>query len=224
MRRLLLIATLLLSLVLCSRAHAENEASDRNIVLAGMAMGIPTYMLGVSVHEGSHALFGKLVGAEIIDYSLIPGFHPQTGKFYFGYVTVMGLRTDQQRAWFLIAPKVSDSLLLGGYTALWATGSLPSNDYARTAVLVLATGFWVDFTRDVFAWWDHNDTVKVYNSLGLDSELKRLPARLLHLGISAAWAYGIYRGYDELFADGSASGSTALEVQPLLLPLWDQSF
>jgi hypothetical protein len=189
------------------------------LILAGAAMGVPTYMLGVAVHEGSHALAGKMLGVRITDYSLIPGFHPTTGKFFFGYVTVQGLRSEGQRAFFLIAPKLTDTILLSGFSLLYATESLPSNYYAQTGVLVLATGFWVDFSKDIFAFWDHNDTVKVYNSLGLKSELSRLPARIVHLGLSVAMGYAIYRGYEDLFEKPMEPSA-----QPLLVPMWDTRF
>ncbi len=201
------------------RAHAESRPSDGKLVLAGAAMGVPTYMLGVAVHEGSHALAGKMVGARVTDYSLIPGFHPRTGKFYFGYVTVHGLRSEGQRAWFLIAPKVTDIILLSSFSLLYATDSMPSNAYAQTGVLVLATGFWVDFSKDIFAFWDHNDTVKVYKAMGLESEWSRLPARIVHLGLSVALGYSIYRGYEDLFEDEPDP-----MAQPLLVPLWDSGF
>ncbi len=211
------------ALVLCTSPGEvqanDHQPSDKKLVLAGSAMAIPTYMLGVVIHEGSHALAGKMVGAKVTDYSLIPGFHPRTGKFFFGYVTVQGLRTEGQRAWFLIAPKVSDTILLSGFSLLYATGSLPSNAYAQTGVLVLATGFWVDFSKDIFAFWDHNDTVKVYNAIGLRSELSRIPARLVHLGLSVAMGYAIYRGYEDLFEE-----ETDPMAQPLLVPMWDTRF
>lgn len=200
-------------------ALAEDRPSNRNLVLAGMAMGVPTYMLGVSIHEGSHALMGKWIGATITDYSLVPGFHPRTDKFYFGYVTVRGLKSQGQRACFLLAPKLTDSLLLGGFSLLHATDSMPANHYGQTALLVLATGFWVDFSKDIFSFWDHNDTVKVYNMMGLDNELKRLPARLVHLGLSFGLGYAVFQGYDELFSHEPGPGS-----QPLLLPLWQSGF
>mgnify|MGYP001563120227 CR=1 FL=1 len=43
-------------------AQAEDRPSNRNLVVAGMAMAVPTYVLGVSIHEGSHALMGKWIG------------------------------------------------------------------------------------------------------------------------------------------------------------------
>jgi hypothetical protein len=210
-----------LALLVCfgADANADDRPSNKKLIFAGGAMGVPTYMIGVAIHEGSHALAGKMVGAKVTDYSLIPGNHPRTGKFFFGYVTVQGLRSEGQRAWFLIAPKVSDTILLSGFALLYATDSLPSNHYAQTGVLVLATGFWVDFSKDIFAFWDHNDTVKVYNALGLKSELSRIPARLVHLGLSVAMGYSIYRGYEDLF-----DHETEPMAQPLLVPMWDTRF
>ena len=199
-------------------AAADNRPSDRKLVLAGMAMAVPTYFLELTVHEGSHALMAKALGADLVAFSLVPGFHPKTGTFYLGYTTVRGLRTDRQRAMFLMAPKASNSILLGGFALMHATDSLPNNSYGRTAVLVLATGFWVDFSRDILAFSKHNDTVKIYNMLGLDTELKRLPGRLVHLGLSVAMGYSIYRGYEELFEDATPTS------QPLLLPMLDGRF
>jgi len=199
-------------------AAAEDRPSDRNLVLAGMAMAVPTYFLELSVHEGSHALMAKALGADLVAFSLVPGFHPKTGTFYLGYTTVRGLRTDRQRAMFLMAPKASNSILLGGFALMHATDSLPNNYYGRTAVLVLATGFWVDFSRDILAFSKHNDTVKIYNMLGLDTELKRLSGRLVHLGLSVVMGYSIYRGYEELFEDSTPTS------QPLLLPMLDGRF
>ena len=40
-------------------AVADEKPSDRNLVLAGMAMALPTYFLELSVHEGSHALMAQ---------------------------------------------------------------------------------------------------------------------------------------------------------------------
>ncbi len=212
----LCIAALLLG---ANKTALAEDPSNRNVVLAGMAMALPTYALGVSIHEGSHALAAKTIGATITSYSLIPGRHPVTKTFYFGYVSVVGIKTDRQRAWFLMAPKLTDTVLLSGFALLQGTGSMPQNRYGQTALLVLATGFWVDFTKDIFSFSKHNDTIKVYSILGLNTELKRFPARLVHLGLSAALGYSIFRGYDSLF-----KGSSEYAAQPLLLPMWDARF
>lgn len=223
--RAMAVATVMLVAMLGhhSAAGAEDRPRSRNLVLAGMAMGVPTYALGVAMHEGSHALAGKLVGARVTDYSLLPGFHPRTGKFYFGYVTVFGLKSTGQRAFFLAAPKMMDTVMLGGFSALYATDSLPSNAYGTTAALVLATGFWVDFSKDILSFSAHNDTIKIYEMLGLDTELKRLPARLVHAGLSAAMGYAILQGYRDLFARDVA-GASASQNSTVVLPMWDATF
>ena len=61
--------------------------------------------------------------------------------------------------------------------------------------------------------------VKVYNSLGWKTELARLPARIVHLGLSVAMGYAIYRGYEDLYADEADP-----MPQPLMLPMWDTRF
>ena len=85
--------------------------------------------------------------------------------------------------------------MMGSYSLTLGLDVLPENRYGLLAFTVLATGFWVDFTRDVFAFWDHNDTVKVCSPYGLDNEWNRLPARLVHFSISAVAALVIFEGY-----------------------------
>lgn len=186
-----------------------DKPSDGALVGAGLGMAVPTYFLGVAVHEGSHALAAKMVGARVVDIDLLP--HVHHGKFYFGRVMVVGLRSRARRNFFLMAPKLSDAVLLGGYSAALGLDVLPENRYGLLALTVVATGFWVDFTRDVFAFWDHNDTVKVYNSFGLDNEWKRLPPRLVHAGISIAAAFVIAEGYRRVFAEDS-EGVAAMQL------------
>src|SRR5687768_1681491 len=96
-------------------ARADERPPTSHLLWAGVGMSIPTYAIGVIAHEGSHALAATLSGAEVREMSLVPGRHPRTGKFYFGYVDVRGLRCDRQRAAFLLAPKLTDALALGSY-------------------------------------------------------------------------------------------------------------
>jgi hypothetical protein len=200
-----------------ARADDARPSTGR-LVAAGAGMALPTYAIGVLTHEGSHALAAKLMGAELTELRLLPGRHPRTGKFYFGYVGTRGLTTRSQRARFLLAPKLTDALLLGGYAAITLGDHLPDSRYGQLALTVLATGFWVDFSKDVIAWWDHNDVVKVYSAYGATTELRRLPLRLLHAGLAVAGGYAIVRGYQSVFADDAAPTSAAF------LPLWSVQF
>lgn len=201
-------------------ASAEEPPETEHLVLAGLGMAIPTYMIGVVAHEGSHALAATMSGAEVQTLRLLPGMH--RGKFYFGYVSVRGLRCDRQRAAFLLAPKLTDALALGAYSLAYFTETYPENHYGQLALTVLATGFWVDFTKDVFAFWDHNDMVKVYRIAGADRELERLPFRLLHAGLAAAGAVAIVKGYQQIFDEPESSeGGTGGAA---FVPLWVGAF
>lgn len=223
MRRALTLAALLVfaaSAAAPAPAGADTERpSTRNLVLAGLAMAPPTYFLGVVAHEGSHALAGKLFGAKVVEFHVIPGRYGPEKNFHFGYVRVAGPLTPRQRTIFWLAPKITDAVALGGYSIAYATGALPRNRYGQLALAVLATGFWVDFSKDIISYWDSNDLVKAYNQNGLDSEPKRLPFRLLHAGLSAGAGYVIFRGYQQVFAD-----SPDPEAPALLVPLWLGTF
>jgi hypothetical protein len=206
------------AIVFLAAPVSADEPSDGALVGVGLAMAIPTYFVGVTVHEGSHALAAKMVGAKIVDINLLP--HVSRGKFYFGRVSVVGLRGRGERTFFYMAPKITDLILMGGYSLALGLDLLPDNKYGLLACTVAATGFWVDFTRDVFAFWDHNDTVKVYNSYGLDREWKRLPARLVHASISVASALVIFEGYRRVFDDEN----DAAMQNGFAVPLWTTAF
>jgi hypothetical protein len=201
-----------------TEARADDDRPPTSHLLgAGLAMALPTYAIGVAVHEGSHALAGAMMGADVTTLRLWPSV--VRGKFYFGYVEVRGLRCDRQRAAFLLAPKITDAILLGGFAAAWFGGALPDDPYGRLALTVLATGIWVDFSRDVIAWWDHNDLMKVYRMAGATTTAERLPYRLLHAGLATAGAVAIARSYQRIF-ERAPPGS----VSERLLPIWSGRF
>lgn len=199
---------------LASSGRAAAEPSDKELVAGGLVLALPTYMLGVSAHEGSHALAAKLMGAEVTEVHLWPGRNPHNGAFQFGWVRVRGLRSDRQRIAFLAAPKVTDLAVLGGWSALYLTDSMPDNRWGGLAIQVVATGFWVDFTKDVFVFDRHNDVVRIYTMLGLDSEWKRLPARALHAAASAGLGYLLWLGWRDLFRGDDAPVETTTAAGP----------
>lgn len=224
MRRCWLLGGILATLVAVSPARAEERPPTRHLVYAGLGMAPPTFVLGTAAHEGSHALAAVLFGARVTEFRVVPGFHPRSGKFYFGYVNAVGLQGTGQRTAFYLAPKLTDALVLGGYALAVGTGTVPENRYGRLALVVAATGFWVDFSKDVFAFWDHNDLVKVYSMNGLDSEWRRLPARLVHASLSAAATWALVRGYQGVFAGEDGGMEAAAAAEAVVLPLWTGSF
>lgn len=219
-------AALTISVLLATAALAQTaapahaEPSDERLVLTGLAMAPPTYLLGVTMHEGSHALAAKLMGATVDKIRLFPpGIDPKVDKFRFGWVYVRGLRGRNQRIFFYLAPKITDAIFLSAYTALYLTDSLPNNKYGQLALVVGATGFWVDFAKDVVLTSRHNDVVKAFH-LWCMRGWKQVAPRLLYAAIDVGFAYVIARGYQKLFADSTQQGSQ----QVMSLPLVSASF
>ncbi|HMG23164.1 MAG TPA: hypothetical protein VK607_17630 [Kofleriaceae bacterium] len=194
---------------------ARAEPSDRALVLTGLAMAPPTYLIGVTLHEGSHALAAVTVGATVEALHLFPpGRDPTTGTFRFGWTYVRGLRTPGERAAFYLAPKLTDAVLLGGFAALAFTGAWPDSRYGGLALTVFATGLWVDFSKDVVLFAPTNDVVKGFDLIGATGWWQ-VPARLVYAGLVVSAGLVVARGYQRTF-ERSASPPTA---RPLVLPL-----
>ncbi len=199
----------LIVLLLVARTAAA-EPDNKDLVLVGLAMAPPTYLIGVTLHEGSHALAATLVGADVTEVRLFPpGRDPKAGKFRFGWTYVQGLRTRNEKIFFYLAPKITDALLLGGFAALVLTDTFPDNRYGRLALTVGATGLWVDFSKDVILFSPHNDVVKAFK-LWCMTGIKQLPARLVYAGLVVASGYVVARGYEKTFGDRSTTVSVPL--------------
>jgi Peptidase M50B-like len=202
-------------LSLLATAHrAAAEPSDRRLVWVGIGLALPTYAIGVTLHEGSHALAARMMGAEVLSINLLPGRDPATGAFHFGLTRVRGLESRGAKAFFLLAPKVTDSVLLAGFAALVFSDAWPSHRYGELALTVLATGTWVDFSKDVLSFSPFNDVVKVMKLAGLHSEWQRLPVRLGYATVAVVAAAAVARGYRRTF---EAPGPTPAPA--LMLPV-----
>ncbi len=192
---------LVLLAMACLAAPARAEPTRRERVYWGLAMAPPTYLLGVSLHEGSHAIAGLLLGAEITEVHLFPPARdPKTKKFRFGWVYARGLRTKGDRILFYLAPKITDAVLLGGFAALALTDAWPENRYGQLALTVLATGLWIDFAKDLVLFSKHNDVVKAFH-LWCMKGWKQVPARLVYAGAVAGLGYVVARGLQRTFDD-----------------------
>jgi hypothetical protein len=205
-------SAVVLAIVLAAVAPARAEdPSDTRLVLTGLALAPPTYLVGVSLHEGSHALAAKLVGGTVDEVHLFPpGIDPRAKKFRFGWVYARGINTRPKRIFFLLAPKITDALFLGTFTALYFTDVLPDNKYGLLALTVAATGFWIDFSKDVILFDRRNDVVKAFHAWCMYGA-KQIAPRLLYATISAGFAYAIARSYQRTFSE-----STQTAMMPLL--------
>jgi len=205
---------IVLALLACRPALAE--PSDTRLVLTGLAMAPPTYLIGVTVHESSHALMAKIVGADVDELHVFPpGIDPKAHVFRFGWTYVHGLSSKSDRIWFYAAPKITDSLLLGGFAAMVFTDAAwPGNKYGQLALTVLATGFWVDFAKDVVLFSKQNDVVKVFDEWCMTG-WNQLPARLVYATAVVGFGLVVARGYERTFDHGSSS--TTPHVVPVFV-------
>ena len=197
---------------------AGAEPSNSTLVYVGLAMAPPTYVAGVSLHEGTHALAAKLVGADVEDLHLFPpGVDPHTGTFRFGWTYVHGLSSRGERAFFYVAPKITDTVLLGGFAALVLTGAWPHNRYGQLALTVGATGLWIDFAKDVVLFSPQNDIVHFFDQLCLTG-WRQVPARLVYAGVAGGLAYFVVRGYEKTFSQPTVTAT------PVVLPILSSAF
>ena len=198
MKRIALLA------LLASRVAAA-DPSDRTLVLVGLAMAPPTYVIGVSLHEGSHALAAKLVGADVDEVHLFPpGVDPHVHVFRFGWTYVHGLQSRADRAVFYVAPKITDVALLGGFAALVLTRAWPHDRYAQLALTVGATGLWVDFAKDLVVFSPNDDVVKFFDVLCIRG-WRQVAARIVYAAGAGGLALLVARGYEQTFAAPTTS-------------------
>lgn len=198
-------------------AHAE--PSDRTLVYVGLGLAPPTYLLGVTLHEGSHAVAAKLVGADVdLVHLFPPGIDPRSHRFRFGWTYVHGLRSRNQRALFYVAPKITDALLLGGFAGLVLTDAWPTNRYGQLALTVLATGLWIDFAKDLVLFHSGNDIVRMFQQWCLTG-WRQVSARLVYAGAAAGLGYLVVRGYQRTFEAPAPTTARALVV-PLVTKLF----
>lgn len=202
----------LVILITLIASHARAEPSDRTVFYTGLALAPPTYLVGVALHEGSHALAAKLVGASVTEMHLFPPGRDPRGNFRFGWTYVRGLKTKGDRVFFYIAPKLTDVLLLGGFAALVLTDAWPENRYGQVALTAFATGLWVDYAKDLFAFRKTNDVPKVLD-LWCMRGWKQLPARLVYAATIVGLGFVVARGYERTFDE---TDPAAARIAPLV--------
>ena len=185
-----------LIIVLALTGIASAEPSNERLFYTGLALAPPTYLLGVAIHEGSHALMAEIVGADVIDVHVFPpGRDPKVGKFRFGWTYVRGLRGRNRRVAFYLAPKIADTLL---FTA--AVIPSPSNRYGQLALTVFATGLWIDFSKDLFIFNDTNDVPRALKTWCMTG-WKQVAPRVLYGALVGVSGYFLFKTYEKTCPD-----------------------
>lgn len=198
---------------------AGADPSNKRLVAAGIALAPADYLLGVSLHEGSHALMAKLFGATVEELRVFPpGIDPRAQTFRFGWTYVRGLKTRTAKAAFYLAPKLTDALLLGGFAALVFTDAWPRNKYGQLVLTVAGTGLWVDFAKDVVLFSAHNDVSKAFSNWCLTG-WRQVPARLVYAAASVGFGLVVARGYQRLFSSDHATAEI-----PMMMPIASGAF
>ncbi len=206
MKRILVLFALVAPVALLRPSPARAEPTDRELAVGGAVLAVPDYFVGVTLHEGSHALAARLMGSHVRSLHLYPGVNPLTHHFQFGWTVVDHLpQGTGSLVLFYGAPKLTDLAMLGGYATLYFTHSLPKNGWAWLPLQVLATGFWVDFAKDVVIFHPYDDVVRIFDTLGWHTELARLPARLVYLAADVGLGYLVYLGIRDLFRSNNAT-------------------
>ena len=208
MKRVLVV----LALLLAGRAAAE--PSNERLFWIGVALAPPTYIAGVTLHEGMHAVAAKIVGAEVDELHLFPpGVDPKAHVFRFGWTYVHGLKTRNEKVFFFLAPKIVDVTLLGGFAALVYTSAWPRNRYGQLALTVGATGLWVDFAKDVVLLSPKNDVSQAFDNWCITG-WRHVTARLLYAAADVGLAFVVARGYERTFTT----------PMPTMVPLLTDAF
>jgi hypothetical protein len=217
----------LLILALLSAAFADEpcEKHDQpgplSLIAVGSLLALVDLPLGTAIHEGSHALSAKAFGADILEFDITPGFEQTSAgeKWFWGYARWTPVLSENERIVTYLAPKLTNLVLLGGYAALLETDNLPKNKWAQLPLTVLATGQWIDFSKDIFATHKARDVTKIYNLLGAETEGERLKYRLIHGGLSVAAGIEVGRGIYKLFRDDPRTGRRhETGIHPVITP------
>jgi hypothetical protein len=191
------VKALLVVMVLCGLAHAQPD--DSTLIYAGIGMAPLDYIAGTALHEGSHAVMAKLVGADVDELHVFPpGRDPHANVFRWGWTYVHGIKSKGDMVAFLIAPKITDALLLGGFALFAYTNRWPSNKYGQLALTVVGTGLWVDFAKDVVLFAPQNDVSKIFK-LWCITGWRQVPARLVYAAMDVGFGVVVAHGYTRLF-------------------------
>jgi hypothetical protein len=173
--------------------------STLGLVAIGAALAVPDYALTLVQHEGMHALFASAFGARVTYIRLLPDEDRQ-GHLRLGDTGWTNSLTNGQRVAVLLAPKMADLTGLSVYTVLELADAMPKDKIARLAILVVATGMWVDFAHDVAATGTYSDVVEADALLGARTETQRTPLRVVHGVLALATAIPLVHGYAKLFS------------------------
>jgi len=202
--------------VLQSRVrYLKKRVAWWKLFLTGVGLAPLELFLGITIHEGSHALWAKAMGATILEFKPWP--HVDRDGFYFGAMVNSTKKSWSAKNHILIyaAPMVTDAVVLMTYGGLVLSDALPENKYAQMVMFVFAAGHLVDMTNHMVARNKHTDTAMIEKLLVKDKGWKKWQARLMMRGsqavmITAGTAF-LIRGAMKIF-EGTFAKKRKLKI------------
>lgn len=171
----------------------KEQGKDWHYILGGIAMAPFAFVLGTTIHEGSHALAVKAHGGEVTEFRVIPFYDEERSKLYFGRIKYnYGEKeiTDSDKAWISSAPMFTDVALISVCSGLAFSGTLPKNKWAKTGLTVFCLLPTVDLINHIRATSEYADLVKIENTIVKNNpNISESGARLMTripMGISIA--------------------------------------
>ena len=185
-----------LSIQVSQNVPPPTPPSAWQLVLEGAALALPDYVLQLAMHEGSHALAAVILGGEVTGMELLP--KRVDGTIRFGETTWKGNFTPTETAVTLLAPKILDMGLIAAYTALLHSDAYPSNKHVQLTLLVVATGAWIDFSKELVLRDSTRDLPQIFETLGIPED-KQWPYQIAYGALSLAGAFQLGQGFYRLF-------------------------
>ncbi|HLE01098.1 MAG TPA: hypothetical protein VJB59_12615 [Bdellovibrionota bacterium] len=175
-----------------------NSPSALKLIGAAALIAPAEYFLTAALHEGSHVLAVKTFGGKVQNFEITPSKDGE-GYVIFSKTEYTGDFSKAQLAITDIAPKISDILIVGSYAALQESESIPQNKYAQVAAAMVATGAWVDFSKDIIFVGSQNDLTKFMSRLGAQDGSERFSYKLGYGALALAGGLEIGKGWHRVF-------------------------
>ncbi len=199
----------------CATPTEDSKPSNSVLLQTAALLAVPTYFLGVTMHEGSHALAAKALGADDVSITILPT-RTNKGMFALGKTHIgsfPGETVDKDFVWVL-APKATDLLIMGIYSGILESGNMPKNKWAQLSLSMLGTLALLDFSKHIFATDPNNDMVWIYEKMGAKNESEKLPYRLIHTSLAIGGAIEVGKGWYRLLKGPPQNSPEVSVIRP----------
>ena len=144
------------------------DRSSWKYALAGIGAAPLSFMVGVSIHEGTHCVVANATeGARCGEVRLIPYYDEELDYFYFGSMQMLvdpdNPPSANGNAIITASPMMVNAGLISVYSTLAFTNKLPKNKWLKTGALLLGASQVVDLFNHVGNEHPYSDSGKMIN-------------------------------------------------------------